>query len=435
MRTRPLEFLTECAARYGPVVPFRMAAWRAFLVSDPHDIKHVFRDNAANYTKQNIDYRLLRRLVGDGLLANGGRSWQSRRRIAQPALRHEFFMSRVSAATRRATLRLLARWDALEPGATVELTTELAAVVLEIVGDVLLGSDLRDRAASIDRAFTTLNEQFGQWNAATFLPYLWTREVRKCRAARRVLRDTAERILARPPSEAEDLVTLLQRACRSGTLTDRQAADEVVTFLLAGYETTTATLAWTWYLLGQSPAAEARLFAELDAVVGERSPEPDHLPSLPYLHMVLAESMRLYPSVWVISRSPIRKDRVGGFTIPPGALVFVSPYVTHRLDRIWPAADTFRPERFAPGPVTERPAFGYFPFGLGTRQCIGSQLGLTMAQLVMASVARRYRVVSAAGEPLPPVALVTLRPRNGLRARVERRSGTAPSPSMERISS
>jgi cytochrome P450 len=225
----------------------------------------------------------------------------------------------------------------------------------------------------------------------------------------------------RGASEGGDLLSTLVELRDEETgegMSDRQLRDEVMTLLLAGHETTANALAWTWHLLGRHPAAAERLRAELAAVLGRRMPTVADLPQLPWTRMVLEEAMRLYPPAWLISRAAMEDDVIGGYHVPRGATVILSPWVTHRHPDLWDDPERFDPERFAPARVAARPRFAYFPFGGGPRLCIGSGFAMTEAQLVLASVASRYRLEPVPGHEPRLEPLVTLRPRDGLPMRV-----------------
>jgi cytochrome P450 len=205
-------------------------------------------------------------------------------------------------------------------------------------------------------------------------------------------------------------------------MTDEQLRVEVTTFLLAGQETTSLALTWVWYLLSQHPAALQRLEDELDTVLAGRPPGYGDLANLAYTRMVIDEAMRLYPPAWGFSRQALADDEIGGFHLPRGWLVFVIPYVLHRLPAFWEDPDAFEPERFTAERTAARPKFVYLPFGAGPRQCIGNQFALIESQLVVAALAQRYRLRLVPGHPVDAWPLITLRPRYGMRMTIERRT-------------
>jgi cytochrome P450 len=203
-------------------------------------------------------------------------------------------------------------------------------------------------------------------------------------------------------------------------MTDQHLRDEVTTFYLAGHETTAVALTWTWYLLSTHVEVARRLRAELDQVLGGRTPTVADLPKLPYALMVVQEAMRLYPPVWVTARRAIADDVVCGVHVPANAAVSVTPYAVHHSPAVWENPEGFDPERFAPERVKEHPPFSYFPFGGGPRQCIGMGFALMEAQLVLATLAQRFAPALVPGHPVAPEPLATLRPAGGMPMTIRR---------------
>jgi cytochrome P450 len=205
-------------------------------------------------------------------------------------------------------------------------------------------------------------------------------------------------------------------------MSDQQVRDEVMTIFLAGHETTANALTWTFYLLSQNPEAEARLHAELDAVLGGRPPTLDDLPRLTYTALVLDESLRIYPPVWVIGRRALSDVELGGWVIPAGSNIALSQWAIHHDARYHPDPWAFRPERWLPGEQDQRPEFSFFPFGGGPRICIGESFARMEAALLIAGIAQNWRLRLEPGFRVELLALVTLRPKFGLRMTLERRA-------------
>jgi cytochrome P450 len=204
-------------------------------------------------------------------------------------------------------------------------------------------------------------------------------------------------------------------------MSDQQVRDEVMTLLLAGYETTSAALTWTWYLLSQHPEVEERLHAELETVLGGQVPTADRLGELPYTRMVIQEAMRLYPPAFGFTRHAVADDEIGGYFVPANSTIFLTPYYTHRHPLFWEEPDKFDPERFTPERSAGRPRFAYVPFGGGPRQCIGNTFAMMEAQLILATVAQRYQLRLVPGHLVEPQVLLTVRPRFGLPMMLEAR--------------
>jgi cytochrome P450 len=205
------------------------------------------------------------------------------------------------------------------------------------------------------------------------------------------------------------------------SMSDSQLRDELMTFLLAGHETTSLALAWTWYLLSEHPHVEARLETELYTTLSGRAAAYNDLGSLAYTRMVIEEALRLYPPAWGLSRQAIGPDQIGGYDLPGGWLVFIIPFVMHRLPAYWDEPEKFSPERFTPARSAARAKFVYLPFGAGPRQCIGNQFAMVEAQLVLGTLASRYRLRRVTRHPVEPWPLITLRPRWGIQMTIEHR--------------
>jgi cytochrome P450 len=205
-------------------------------------------------------------------------------------------------------------------------------------------------------------------------------------------------------------------------MTDRQLRDEVMTMLLAGHETTSLALSWTYFLLSRHPAVERGIADEVDRVIGGGRPSFAHVDRLVGTRRAIEESLRLYPPAWGFSRQAMGDDEIGGYRVPKGSLVFVIPYVLHRRPKLWPDPERYDPDRFAPEHDAARPRFAYIPFGGGPRGCIGNQFAMVEAQLIVASVAQRYRVELLPGQDIQPEPLITLRPSPGIHARLQSRA-------------
>ncbi len=289
----------------------------------------------------------------------------------------------------------------------------------------LRGPDVRDHAREIERAFGILSEElvdhlFSPLFFFFLLPALPTPGNRRARAALRTLDRNIQAIVARRRAQTsaadEDLLSLLLHARDGGGegMGDRQIRDELMTLLLAGHETTAMALSWTWYLLDRHPRIAERVRGEIMRAAEDRDPTIDDLPRLGYVTQVIEEAMRLYPPAWMFTRTAREADEIGGYPVPPGTIVTLSPYLTHRAPEIWPDPERFDPDRFTAEEREQRPRLAYFPFAGGPRQCIGSDFAMTEATLVLATIARRYRLELAARRKVVPQPLITLRPRGGL---------------------
>jgi cytochrome P450 len=428
VRRDPIGVFMKAARDFGDVVYFKIGPRRGYLVSNPDDVRHVLQDNARNYHKSPL-YDKLRMFLGNGLLTSEDDFWLRQRRIAQPAF-HRQRMAGLARVMADAARDAAERWEPLASSSSrrpVDVDEEMMRLTRNVVVRALLGADLGPFTSTIDAAWTVINEHIGESFWSLGFDTLPTPKYRRFKAARAILRGAVDHVIAerrRSGADGDDLLSMLMSARDEETgeaMTDEQLRVEVTTFLLAGQETTSLALTWTWYLLSQHPQVRQRLEDEIDTVLAGRPPQYSDLANLPYLRMVIDESMRLYPPAWGFSRQALADDQLGGFRLPRGWLAFVIPYVLHRLPAFWRDPDVFEPERFLPERVAERPKFAYIPFGAGPRQCIGNQFALIETQLTVATFAQSYRLHLQPGHRVDPWPLITLRPRFGMPMLIERR--------------
>jgi cytochrome P450 len=430
LRRDPAGVFLRAARRFGDVVYLKIGSRRGFLITNPADVRHVLQDNARNYHKSPL-YAKLRMSLGNGLLTSEDDFWLRQRRIAQPAFHHHRIAA-LAGVMADAARETAGRWQSIAGrGEPTDVGEEMMRLTRTVVLRALLGADLGPFAATIDDAWAIINERIGEsfWSLG-FTDRLPTSKYRRFQAARAVLRGAVDHVIGerrRRPSEEDesDLLSMLLSARDEQTgeaMTDEQLRVEVTTFLLAGQETTSLALTWTWYLLSQHAESRRRLEEEIDAVLDGRPPEYADLVNLPYTRMVIDESMRLYPPAWGFSRQALSDDELGGFHLPRGWLAFVIPYVLHRLPAFWNDPEAFDPERFLPERSVDRPKFVYLPFGAGPRQCIGNHFALIEAHLIVATLAQRYRLHLVPRHRVEPWALITLRPRFGMPMMIERRA-------------
>ena len=423
-RRDQLGFYASCVREYGDVVATRMGPYRIWLVYHPDAIEELLVTRARDFVKS-PGVRLLRPLLGDGLLLSEGDFWLRQRRLAQPAF-HRQRVAGYGEVMAGFAERHVAGWA---NGAVVELHGEMMALTQAIVGKTLFDADVSGDAHEASEAAKILAEDFGAKLASLRLLPAWVPTPSHLRARRAIRRLDAivHRIIAARRASGEDrgdLLSMLVHAqdADDGTrMTARQLRDEVMTIFLAGHETTAVALSWTWYLLAQHPEVEARLDAELRAVLGGRTPAVADLPRLTYAGMVVAESLRLFPPAYGIGRQAARSTELGGYPVAGKTIVIAPTWAVHRDGRWFDKPDEFRPERWADDLARRLPRFAYFPFGGGPRQCIGNAFALMEATLILAAVAQRVRLSLVPGQRITPTPYITLRPEPGLRMRVARR--------------
>jgi cytochrome P450 len=413
-----LAFLRACAREYGDVVHLRFGRRPAYLLSHPDLVEAVLVTHQRDFVKSWV-IRLLRPVLGDGLLTSDGDHWLRQRRLVQPAFHRARVAAYADTMVRHAE-RMLAGWRA---GETRDVHAEMTRLTLGIVAETLFGADVSAHADRVARALSVLMASFTARRASLVsvplaVPTPGNLALR--RATRRLDALVYGMIRDRRAGGGgrDDALSLLLEARDEADgrgMTDRQVRDELITLFLAGHETTANALSWTWYLLARHPAVGARLAVELRDVLGGRAPAAADLPRLAYADAVVREAMRLYPPAHSMSREPLREVELGGYRVPPGTMVFMSPWVIHRDGRFFDDPEAFAPDRWMDGLARRLPRFAYFPFGGGPRVCIGSAFATMEAVLLLATIAARFRPRLAPGEEVVADASVTLRPRGGVR--------------------
>ena len=416
----------ERMAGYGDVSHFRVGRQLVYLANHPDLVRDVLVTHGRRFAKGRGLERA-RVLLGNGLLTSEGEFHLRQRRLVQPAF-HRARLDGYAAVMADVAARHAAR---LRDGETVDVARAMTALTLAIVGRTLFDADVEGEAPEIGEVLGAALEHFNLLLLpfSELLEYLPIPATIRFRRVRRRLDAPIYRIIAERRASGEDRGDLLSmllaaRDDDGSAMDDLQLRDEAMTLFLAGHETTANLLAWTWWLLARHPDVEARLHAEVDAL--GRAPTLADVERLPYARQVVAESMRLYPPAYVLGRRALEPYRLGDWDIPARAIVLASQWLLHRDPRFWPDPTRFDPERWRAGAAEARPRFAYFPFGAGTRVCVGEHFAWTEAILVLATLAQQVRFTRPAGAPdAAPRAIVTLRPRAGLPMRVAAR-GRAP---------
>ena len=422
----PLAFFTDLARRYGDLVHVRLGTEHAFLVNDPQLIRDVLVTNQRHFRKGRALERS-KRLLGEGLLTSEGAAHLAQRRVLQPAFHRDAVASYGLVMTEYAG-RARERW---RDGATIDVAQEMMRLTLGIVGKTLFGADVEEQAPEVGAALTAVMASF--WTMmlpfANLLEHLPVPSLRQSRLARARLDTIIYGMIAErraSPSDRGDLLSMLLLSSdeeNAGRLmTDQQVRDEAMTIFLAGHETTANALAWTWFLLSGAPDHAARLHEEVDRVLGGRLPTVADLPRLTVVEQIVTEAMRLYPPAWMIGRRAISEQPLGDYVLPARALVLLSPYITQRDPRHFPEPERFLPDRWTPEFKTALPPFAYFPFGGGSRRCIGESFAWMELVLVVSTIAQQWRFSVVPGHPVEPQPLMTLRMKHGLKATACRRS-------------
>lgn len=419
----PIGFLTRGSDAYGDALRFTFGPSTVTLFRHPDQIKAVLQTQQHLFVKGGAG-PWFRSFAGQGLFTSEGELHRRQRRLAQPAFHRQRIEGYAPIMTDY-TARTIASW---RDGELLDVSEQMRDLTMTVVSSTVFGVDLTGQAKPVGEALTTIMKMFPMFTSLrrSILKIRFAPPRLRFDRAKRQLDETIYRIIAirraGDTTGPDFLSTLLAARDEDGrAISDEQLRDELVTLFIAGHETAANAMAWTWYLLSQHPDVEARLHEEIDRVLDGRVPVAADVPALPYATDVVAEALRLYPPLWVIGRRPLADIAIDGYALPSGSIVVVSPFITQRDPRFFEQPLAFRPERWTPAMRAALPKFAYFPFSGGARQCLGDGFAWLEAVLVLATVARQWRLRLAPGHRAAPEPLATLRPLNGMPMRLERR--------------
>jgi cytochrome P450 len=423
-------YLSHLADVYGPYVRFRAFSTAYYLVTDPELMREVLVTQAANFPKDDRDVKLLSRLIGHGLVTANGEAHKRQRRLTQPAF-HTRRIDAYAGTMVDYTEAMVADW---RDGEEMDVGEAMRELTMYIVARTLFGADrvaMGGAARRVGAAIHTVQDIADVEFRAPFVLPTWlpTAMNRRRREATAVLYDTidgliAERRAGGQVSDTGDLLSmlLLARDESGDRLSDAEVRDQLLTLFVAGHETTSNALTWTWFLLARHPEQEARLHTEVDEVLGDRPPALADLPRLPYTLRVIKEAMRLYPPAWILNvRRAAADTTLGPYPVRRGDKLWLSPFAMHRRPAFYSDPERFDPDRWTPERERALPKYAYTPFGGGPRVCIGNGFALMEAHLIVAAVARRFRLRLLPGVTENLNAQITLSNHGGMPVRVERR--------------
>ncbi len=423
-RKDPPGFLTRLS-RLGDVSAFRLGKIPAFFINHPDLIRDMLVTSHSKFMKGRALQRA-KGLLGEGLLTSEKEFHLRQRRMIQPA----FHRNRINDYARSMIEfgeKMAGEW---RDGDVRDIDKEMMRLTLQIVGKTLFNANVEDDANEVGKAMTTIVSMFN----FLLLPYSEILErlplppIKRLKNARRTLDEVIYRIIETRRASGEDagdllsMLLLAQDEETGGAMTDKQIRDECLTLFLAGHETTANALTWTFYLLSQNPEAEKKFHAEITEALGNREITPEDYPRLKFTEQILAESMRIFPPAWAIGRIATEEHEFSGFKIPRKALVLASPFVMHHDARFWENAEEFIPERWEKVSVKEAGnKFIYLPFSKGIRSCIGESFAWMEGVLLLAALGRKWRLSLASQQKIGLQAMVTLRPKYGMKMQIEKR--------------
>jgi cytochrome P450 len=408
---RMLGWFHEHGDTYRVFAPGRNA-W-TWVIQHPDDVKRVLVSNHRNYTK-GVGIDRVKLLLGNGIMTSEGEFWRRQRRMMQPAF-HRKVIEKFASVILDASDRTLARWaSAADADLPINLTVSMSELTLDVVLQAIFSEDLDSLVADLqDNPFMVVTRES-------------KRDPRFAYEFRQLGRHVREIMHSRRDSHHErfDFMQMLMESKDPDTgvgMSERELIDEVLTLVVAGHETTASALNWTWLMLARHPEVARRVQEENDAVGDLGEACFADVARLPYTTQVIKEAMRLYPPGWVLTRRSIGPDRLGGFDLPAGTDVFVSPYVIHRHPGFWERPAEFDPGHFDPPRVETRHKFVYIPFAAGPRHCIGESFSVYEMLLHLNSALRRFRLLEVDPGPVTLEARVNLRTARDIYMRVEKR--------------
>ena len=430
-RRDQLGFLAGGLRRHGDIFRLRLLGLPMVMVNHPDHIQHILVDHGDVYDKDAVLFKIVRPVLRKGLIGNPDvELWRRQRRMMAPHFTPRA-VGDFAANMTDTTLDMLERWQGFGPG-TLDMTDEFGRLALRIVNRSLFSAEVGATAAAFESAFGVANSVLGSFFRFPFPPL--TVPTPSHRRLRRAIGEMDEFVSGfirsrlenpAPAGRTTDLLTLLMQSVdeQDGKGMDLEMLHhEVLNICIGAYETTTNTLSWAFYLLARHPEVERRLHAEVDEVLGGRTPQFADVPRLAYTRMVVEEVLRIYSPAFQFMRHAVQDDEIGGYHVPAGTNILINSYLLHRHPDFWEDPERFDPERFTPERVAQRPKHAYLPFGSGQRVCLGKHFALTELVLVIATIARFHRLVLPPDAPeVRPEALITLHPAGGVHLRLRRR--------------
>lgn len=404
----PLNYFLSITRQYGDIVCYRPAPDTAYLINHPDYIRHVLVENHQNYNKDTYSNQAFKKAIGPGLINLEGNEWLNQRRLSQPAFHHTR-LEAMDGMIVQVTSDMLDRWQVnYENDQPVDIAREMAALTMMITCRAIFGVNLDAEVKEVGELINGVSTLLQKPNH----PRLQLAATEFSKVAQRII--DQRRLKG---SNGSDLLGILMKAGKEDRgimIDDERLKNEVMGLLLAGYETTANALTWTYYLLSQNLWASGCLRNEIQQVLGGRRPNSSDLSRLPYLRLVLDESLRLFPPAWIIGRRAIADDVLGGYPVPAGTVIAICIYTLHRHPAFWENPDQFDPERFTPERSINRKRYIYIPFSIGPRQCIGYPFAVLEASLILACIAQRFELRLLPGTNISPQALFVLRPNRDL---------------------
>ena len=403
-----LDLLTRLRAEYGEFVAMTKPNGRqAFFINDADEVRRLLVRHHNRYEK-GPGFERVKMLLGNGLIVSDGEEWRRSRRMIQPAFTRQNIHRLIDLMVECAETRAAAWSPVAASGNTLNITQEMSEFALELILRCIFGPDYESSIlASGENAFGFLSKE-SERNLRIVMQVRDTREL-----IMDVIRDRRER----EDSDAFDFLSMYMSATdKNGQkYSDEELLDELVTLIVAGYETSAGTLNWAWYLLSLHPDAEQRLLEESQRLLSPAvDPGQQALTDMTWTQQLLEETLRLYPPVWLFSRRATEDDELGGYDVASGTDIYLSPYILHRNETYWPNPDSFDPERFGPDSPYKKGSRPYFPFSLGPRRCLGEYFSFLEMKVHLGLLIQKFRM-TLVSDPDPALDLgINLRSKTNI---------------------
>jgi cytochrome P450 len=411
----PFGFWLDVWKEYGDVARAQVGPQTMMQFILPEHVQHILVKNKDNYVK-GMSHDALRIPLGSGILTAEGELWRRQRRLMSPTYTPRS-VKHFTGIMLDATDRMLARWQEIPAGSAVAINLEMMRLTMSVISRSIFTVDIGEDFSEAGEALTQILD-FATQTSVSLLTLPLSVPTPGNQRLKRALA-TIDQFLygiiddRRNKPLGDDLLSVLMQMRDRETgegMSEKQLRDEVLITFFAGHETTAQLLTWAWYLFSKHPEVEERFHAELADVLGGRKLGVDDVEELGYTRMVMDETLRLYSPVAMMARDALEEDEVGGYQVPAGCIVTLSPYMTHRHCDFWERPLDFYPDHFAPEQVKNRPRYAYYPFGAGQRTCLGKHFALLEGALVLAEVGRRYQPRLVPGQEIKAHWSGTLRP-------------------------
>ncbi len=438
-QTDPIGFLTRLSKEYGEVAKFRLGPFQnVYHVLNPDLIKQILVTKQQSFVKSK-DFNLLKPLIGEGLLTSEKDFHMRQRRLIQPSFK-KTHIGQYAKDMIDITMDYISTWQHDDERI---ITKDMMDITLGIISKTMFSMEFKDGYEIVGKPLETALRITVKRMRKIFRMPLWvpTKINREYKKAIQRLDKVIYGIIEKRKNDTvkhEDMLGILMvaRDADDGLgMTSHQVRDELMTIFLAGHETTANALSWALYAISKHPEIQAKLFNEVNSIIGQRTPKPEDFMKLQYTQNIIHETLRFYPPLYILSRDVTEDVTIGGYRFKKGDMILISSYVMQHNPEYFDQPESFIPERFENNFMKSLPAFAYFPFGGGPRVCIGNHFAMMEAVFVLACIAKRYRIKLAPDHhEVTPLPSLTLRPKNGLRMVLEERAAEAFEPGASNFS-